>query len=336
MRDVSQGQDFNFITFMSFIFFGSGYFAKLVLENLFNQNIKPNLIITAPPKPKGRKKIISPNEIELLAKQKNIPVLTPTSLKDDQFIIDLSNFNPQLAVLTDYGKIVPANILKIPEKGFLNIHPSLLPRWRGASPIQSTILEGDGTTGVTIILMNEKIDEGLILSQKKIKTDILEINYQELLEQLANLGTELLIQTMPKWLKNEINPLPQDDSLATYCSKFNQQNGKIDWNKSAEIIERQVRALNPEPGIYTYFSSKNNSKDKSQDILKILKAKKDLTNNFSELEIGKVFLNKDNKISAKCGQGFLILEIIQPAGKKAMQADNFLKGNKWIIGTILN
>lgn len=315
---------------MCYIFFGSGRFAQLVLENLLEEKIRPVLIITFPPKAKGRKQVISPNPIHLLALREKIPVLTPLNLKEKEFVNQFCQSQPQLVILTDYGKIIPPELLTVPQKGFLNLHPSLLPRWRGASPIQSAIIHGDKITGASVILMNDKIDQGPILAKVEFKIQDSEITYEELLKKLSLLGVKLLKETISRWLKGEIIPQPQNNSLAVYCYKFEKKDAKIDWTKNMEEIIRQIRALNPEPGTYTHLPT-----DKTKIICKIIKVKKCQTIDTTSYQLGEVFLTKDKKIAVKCSDGALILEFIQPAGRKLMTAESFLRGNQWLIGKIL-
>ena len=154
---------------MRFAFFGSAEFAKIVLEKLLQNNLKPVLVVTQPPKPKGRKQILSPSPVQILAEQEKIPYLTPINLNDEIFIQTIKNLQPDLILLTAYGKIIPSPLLQLPEKGFLNLHPSLLPRYRGATPLQSTILVGDKETGVTLFLMDEQIDHGPTIANFKFQ-----------------------------------------------------------------------------------------------------------------------------------------------------------------------
>jgi len=213
---------------------------------------------------------------------------------------DIKKIKPDLVIVANFGKILTKDILAIPRYGCLDIHPSLLPKYRGPTPIQSTILNGDKETGVTIILMDEKIDHGPIIANSKLKIPALpasgqnsKLTYQELHDKLANLGAKLLIRTIPKWLKGEIEPASQDESEATYTEIFTREDGRIDWKKPIDYIERQVRALNPEPGTYTLYKGK---------ILKILETK--IQNN--KLVIKKVHL----------------------AGKKPMSFEDFLRGHQ--------
>jgi len=206
---------------------------------------------------------------------------------------DIKKIKPDLVIVANFGKILPRDVLAIPRYGCLNIHPSLLPKYRGATPIQSAILNDDKETGVTIILMDEKIDHGPIISNSKFKIENSKLTYRELHHELANLGAKLLIETIPRWIKGKIKPRLQDESEATYTKILTWENGRIDWKKPIDYIERQVRALNPEPGTYTLYKGK---------ILKIL-----------ETEI------QNNK---------LIIKKVHLAGKKSMSFEDFLRGHQ--------
>ncbi|MDD3491845.1 MAG: methionyl-tRNA formyltransferase, partial [Candidatus Pacebacteria bacterium] len=292
-----------------FVFFGSSEFSKIVLEKLLQAKMKPVLVVTNQPKPKGRKQILSPTPVNVLALEHKIPVLFPEKL-DEEFINQIKEIKPEFIILTAYGKIIPSELLAIPLKGFINLHPSLLPKWRGATPIQSAILNGDIETGVTLILMDEQVDHGPIIAQSEFKIDNLRLNSEELSGKLAVLGAELIIQAMPQYLKGEIIPIVQDHSQATFCKKILPADEKINWQQDNIQIDRQVRALNPEPGAYT----KAMHPQKYELILKIIKGYLENDESLEKLPIGKVF-DYQNKMAVKCKKGFYVIELIKPSGK---------------------
>ena len=309
---------------MRFIFFGSSKFAEIILNKLLKSNTKPVLVVTAPPKEKGRKKILSHTPVYNLAEQNKIPVLTPENLKDEEFLSNFKNYNPDLVILTAYGKIIPSQLLSIPKKGVLNLHPSLLPRWRGATPIQSAILAGDKETGATLFLMDEEVDHGPIVQKTEYKIQNPSITYPELSQELAEIGADLIIKIAPKWLKGEIDSIPQDHSLASYCHKILPEDEKINWETSAIEIDRKIRALNPNPGVFTLANN---------IIIKIVKGYA-ITNDYlyKNKTIGETF-EFEKKLAVKCTKGIYIIEELRPAGKKTMNSENFLRGNKWILKT---
>jgi len=311
---------------MQFVFFGSSKFAEIILKRLLDFGMKPVLVITTPPKTKGRKKILSPTPVYNLAKQNNIPVLTPENLKDEKFLSDFKKYNLDLAILTAYGKIIPSELLSIPKKGILNLHPSLLPSWRGATPIQSAILTGDKKTGVTLFLMDEEIDHGPIIQKMEYAIDNSKITYSELSEKLAELGADLVIKSVPKWLRGEINSIPQDHSLASSCHKILPEDEKINWEKSAIEIDRKIRALNPNPGVFTKTRNENGM------IIKIVKGYPVNESVHKDKIPGQIFEFK-NKLAVKCGKGIYVIEELRPAGKNTMDSESFLRGNQWILKT---
>ena len=336
---------------MKYVFFGSSEFAKIVLEKLLQNNLKPVLVVTQPPKPKGRKQILSPSLIQILAEQEKISCLMPTDLIDEDFIQTIKNLQPDFILLTAYGKIIPSTLLKLPSKGFINLHPSLLPKWRGATPIQSTILAGDKETGVTLFLMDEQIDHGPMIQNTRYEIPACagrpacaggqdtEITYPELIQELAILGAKLIIETLPQWLEDKINPVPQDESLATYCHKITAEDEKINWQTSAEEVDRKVRALNPNPGVYFECSPACAGREKKGSAEPACAGRRSKAGSYNELstkkQIGEVF-EYEKKMAIKCGKGFYIIEKLKPAGKTTMTSESFLRGNRWIIGQVLN
>ena len=334
---------------MKYVFFGSSEFAKIVLEKLLQNNLKPVLVVTQPPKPKGRKQILSPSLIQIFAEQEKISCFVPTNLNVEDFIQTIKNLQPDLILLTAYGKIIPSVLLKLPPKGFINLHPSLLPKWRGATPIQSTILADDKEAGVTLFLMDEQIDHGPIIQNTVYSIQYTRITYSELSKQLAEIGADLIIKTIPRWLNGEIIPLPQDESLATYCHKITSEDEKINWQTSAEEIDRKVRALNPNPGVYFECSpacagreKKGSERSEGSYTLannKIIKIIKGFPLFDSQLSINKNpggIFEYERKMAIKCNSGFYIIEKLKPAGKDIMTSESFLNGNQWIKSYIIS
>jgi len=237
------------------IFLGTPEFAVKPLEALISASgigYEIKGIITAPDKPIGRKQILTSSPVKLLAEKHNLPIFQPKN--KTELLEIMKKLRPDLAIVAAFGIILTKEMLDIPKYGFLNVHPSLLPRWRGASPIQSAILAGDEKTGVSIILLNEKMDEGPILVQKELKVE--KRNLKELENNLSELGAQLLIETIPKWIDEEIKPREQNSSNATYTKKIEKEDGLIDWNETPEITERKIRAFTPWPGAYTFIDGK--------------------------------------------------------------------------------
>ncbi len=272
---------------MRYVFFGTPEFAVIVLQKLIDAGYAPSAIVTNPDKPMGRKKIITPPPVKqwVLHSGLKIKIFQPEKLKDIEK--ELHELNPDLFIVAAYGKIIPKSVLDIPKSGSLNVHPSLLPKHRGPTPIQTAILNGDEETGVSIILLDEEMDHGPILKISNFEFPI-NYNYTSLSGKLAELGAKLLVEVIPAWLDGRIEPVPQDDAKATYTRIYKGEDGLLDLNKSAEELDCKIRALNPEPG--TYFI-KNNKR------IKVLEA---------HVEGGN-----------------LVFDVIQQEGKKPIPASNF-------------
>ena len=236
---------------------------------------------------------------------------------------------PDLIIVAAYGKILPEEILEIPKYGCLNVHPSLLPRWRGPSPVQFAILNGDTDSGVTIMKIAEKVDAGPVLIQRKLKLEGNE-TYDVLHDKLGKMGGDLLIEIIPEWITGKIDPQLQDESRTTYTRILKKEDGKIDWEKSAEEIERQIRAFNLWPGIFTFW-------EKSGKLIriKILKARVLNRANSKTYPIGKTLVAGQNELCVQTGKGFLIIERLQLEGKKETDSEDLLRGYSDFIGTIL-
>lgn len=248
---------------MKFIFFGTPAFAARVLEVLVSAGFIPQAVITNPDKPSGRKQELTPSKIKRLILTNKIETKLFMPIDPKSMAGELTSLSLDLAIVAAYGKILSKEILHVPRLGFIGVHPSLLPKYRGASPIQSAILNGETVSGVTLYLLDEKMDAGPILATGHCP--ITDNTYAEAESKLAELGGNLLIETLPKFIKGEITPKIQDASLATYTKKFTSEDGFVDLEKDDSIvIERKIRALNPEPGVWTRRNSKR---------VKLLKAK---------------------------------------------------------------
>ncbi|OHA61925.1 MAG: methionyl-tRNA formyltransferase [Candidatus Wildermuthbacteria bacterium GWA2_46_15] len=308
---------------MNIIFFGTPEFAATILEELIKSNLKPILVVTSPDKPVGRKQVITPPPVKVLAEKYHIPVVQPEDIRNWE--LEIRNLRPELIIVAAYGPpFLTKEILEIPKYGCLNVHPSLLPKYRGASPIPHAILNGEKETGVTVIRMSEKVDRGDILAQEKTEVSSDETT-PTLTAKLASLGAKLLVKTIPLLLQGRVAPQPQSDSPTPYCHQLKKEQGRINWQKSADDLERQIRAFDPWPGTHTLFEGK---------ILKILQVRV-TTEMKPQSPPGFVFLTPDRKVAVQTGQGSLVIEMVQLEGKKALLAPEFLRGHKEIIGQIL-
>jgi len=252
---------------MKYVFFGTPRFAEIVLGGLIDAGFAPAAIVCNPDRPLGRKKIVTPPPTKLLAikSSSDIDIIQPEKL-DEAFIKRLSVFEPDFFVVAAYAKIIPKAVLDIPRLGTLGTHPSLLPAYRGASPIQSVILAGETVTGSTIYAMDEKMDHGAIYAQEEIALNALTTDYVALEEQLAEVSVRLLVKTIPALLNEAATARVQDESRASFTKKFSTENGFIEASEldaaiagnsdKAELILRTIHALNPEPGVWMLKDSK--------------------------------------------------------------------------------
>lgn len=313
------------------VFFGTSEFAVPILEKLVEAGFRPVLVVTTPDAPKGKKQILTPSPVKVKTQALGLETHQPVTLKTPEAKEAIRAVRPFVGVLAAYGKIIPKAVIDLFPKGILNVHPSLLPRWRGPTPIQATILAGDEKTGVTIISIDEEVDHGPILAKSEIPI-LAADTYESLHEKLASLGANLLAETLSKWLNDEILPATQAHTKATFCHKFTREDAKIDWVKPAEEIDRQIRALNPEPGTYTRYKEQG-VRDKE---LKILRATP-IPYSISSIPSnpGEVF-EYEKKLAVRCGEGALVLETIQPEGKQPMSAGDFVRGHREFVGQILS
>ncbi|MDA2922616.1 methionyl-tRNA formyltransferase [Patescibacteria group bacterium AH-259-L07] len=320
------------------VFFGTPEFAAVILKMLVEAELQPAAIVTSSDKPVGRKQILTPSPVKELALQYNLKIFQPETLKNNLEIINnLSLLKPDLFVLAAYGLILPQEILDIPKYGCLNIHPSLLPKYRGASPIQAALLNGDNAIGVTIIVMDEKVDHGPIIANAEFRMQNTEFTYSELSKQLAELGGKLLIKVLPGYLNGKIKSIPQDHTKATFTKRIKKQDGKIDWSKSAQYIEAMTRAYYSWPTVYSNLTIEPRKKSKisngaSNKRLKVIRA--DILDVKHNKHPGTIFLTKSKQLAVACGKNALLLKKIQLEGKKPISGKDFLNGYPNIVGAV--
>lgn len=304
------------------VFMGTPEFAVPSLKALAEGPYRIT-VVTQPDRPAGRGGKLTPPPVKVVADELGLPVLQPESLRDTEFRAQFADIRPKVTVLVAYGEYVSSSLLELPDRGSINLHPSLLPRWRGSTPMQSPILAGDSVTGVTIIRMDKGLDTGPIIAQQSVPIGPDE-THPELSARLAILGAELLASTLPQWLSGEIEAVPQDDSQATMTKILTKEDGLLDWSKPAEELARRVRALQPWPGTYTYWGDR---------MLKILRARP------AEQQNGKPgtvsIRSSDKAVLVQTGEGALELLNVQPAGKGPMDARAFLAGNAAFAGSVL-
>lgn len=305
---------------MRIVFMGTPDFAVPSLQALIDAGHDVCAVYTQPDKPQGRKQILTAPPVKTLALEHDIPVFQPNTLKNEDEQARLRELAPEVIIVVAYGKLLPKAVLDIPPHGCINVHGSLLPRWRGAAPIQWAVIAGDEMAGVTTMQMAEGLDTGDMLLTYETKVGEKE-TAGELFDRLAQSGAELLIQTLVKL--DEITPRPQDDAQSCYAHMLDKQMAVIDWSKSAHEIDCLIRGLNPWPIALTTLSGER---------LKVFAAEKAAGNG----EPGTV-LEADPKkgLTVACGEGALGLTEIQLVGGKRMKAPDFLRGHAIEVGTKL-
>jgi methionyl-tRNA formyltransferase len=300
---------------MRIVFMGTPEFAVPTLLALHEAGHEIAAAYTQPPRPAGRGKAERKSPVQLAAEALGIEVRHPLSLRDLDAQADFLAHEAELAVVVAYGLILPTPILEGPKRGCLNVHASLLPRWRGAAPIQRAILAGDSMTGVTIMRMEEGLDTGPMLATARVPVE--DKTSGELHAELAEIGARLLVETVAQL--DQIKPEPQPDLGATYAAKIDKAEARIDWSKPAELIEREVRAFAPFPGSWFELDGER---------IKVLRARTIGVNGAD----GTVL---DDELTIACGQAAIRLLTVQRAGKPAMAAADFLRGKAIPIGKVL-
>jgi methionyl-tRNA formyltransferase len=302
------------------VFMGTPDFAVPSLEALIKHHDVIG-VVTQPDRPAGRKGKLKPPPVKVVAENAGIPVMQPERLRRKASIAELEAWaHADLFVVAAFGQILPRTVLDMPPYGCINVHGSLLPRWRGASPIQAAIREGDDETGITIMLMDEGLDTGNMLTKRAIPIANNDTG-QSMHDKLAIIGAELLIETLPAYLDGKIQPESQDDAYATYAPQIKKEDGNIDWRSSAQSIERLVRAYAPWPSTYTYWGDK---------MLKIH------AGSWVEgrAHVGKVITYADG-VGIGTGDGVFLPKSVQLAGKKRVDITDFLRGYPDVLGAVL-
>lgn len=304
------------------VFFGTPTFAKHFLESLQRDGeIFVSAVVAQPDKPVGRKKILTAPPTKEFALEHDIPVLQPAKLRDEAFQKQLTDLKPDLFVIVAYGKIIPEEVLTIPARGAINVHPSLLPKYRGPSPVQSAIAAQEKETGVSIMLIDKEMDHGPILAQERMVIDATD-DTESLLEKAASISAPLLLDSIKRYMDGSLTPSEQDHAAATFCKLIDKEDGKVDWNESAEAIEAKSRAYRPWPGIFTTWNGK------MLKLLSVLPLTKGELEGVS-LAPGKVRVQNARILIGTSTSPIEVLEI-QPEGKASMTASAFLNGNKEI------
>ncbi len=304
---------------MRIIFAGTPVFAATALNALVQAGHEIVLVLTQPDRPAGRGMKTVASAVKQSASTHGLPLIQPQSLKKPELQLQLSAAQADIMVVAAYGLILPANVLTIPRHGCLNIHASLLPRWRGAAPIQRAILAGDKETGITIMQMDTGLDTGAMLLEASLPISHDDTTLS-LHDKLCKLGAKAIVEALTLLQQDKLIPKPQNESQACYAAKIKKSEAQIDWRQSAEEIARQVRAFNPAPGAHSVIQGKN---------LKIWRAK---VLPSGSGQPGHILAIGHQAITVACGKGLLQLEIIQKSGGKRLAVADFLTGFNLQVG----
>ena len=333
---------------MKIVFFGTSDFAVPALRILHDNNYEIPAVVTVPDKPVGRKKILTAPPAKLAALELGISVHQPASLKkakprsdapvsttgDEQFFELFKSWQADICVIASYGKIIPERYLEIPKYGFINIHPSLLPKYRGPSPIQTAILNGESKTGVTIMVIDKDMDHGPIIAQKEYAIAKNKY-YKEIESELSVMGANLLFSVIPGYIDGKIKPAEQNHKKATFTKMLSREDGKISWRNPARKIFNKIHALNPEPGTWTTWPARRSLGEGGKSkTLNILKAEEMITNLNKEKTPGMV-VALQKSVAVKTETCFINLISVQLEGSKEMDAKSFVNGHPDFIGSLL-
>jgi len=310
---------------MKVIFFGSSSFSIPVLDELLRSSHEILHVITTPDQKKGRGQKVFPSPVKAFAKKNDLPFSSPSKLKNPDITDLIAQLQPDFIVVASYGKLIPASIFTRPKLAPLNVHPSLLPRHRGASPLQMTLYEGDSESGVSIAEVTQDLDAGDVFAQTTTPLDENE-NAEQLSNRLALMGAKLTLEVMERFERGTVTRTAQDSALATYAKKIEKEFGRLRWGDSSARIHNQVRACTPWPSAFTFLNGKR---------LKILETRK-----LSELKSTNapgcvIKIDKDGTVAVQTKEGAIQLLRVQPEGKRVMSAYDFALGHHLNIGTSL-
>lgn len=309
---------------MRILFMGTPDYALFSLKALYDAGEEIIGVVTQPDKPKGRGLSLTPPPVKVFAVERNIPVYQPTTLKDGAFEEELRAIDPEMIVVVAYGKLLPKYVLDYPKYGCINIHGSLLPKYRGAAPMQRAIMEGETVSGVTSMYMAEGMDTGDMLLKEEVAIAE-DDNFETVHDKLGEAGARVLLRTVEAAKKGELHPEKQDDSLATHAAKIDKAECRIDFSTDVKVLHDRIRGLSPFPLAFTTLP---NGK-----MLKIVRARYERCT--KEEEYGRVLrADKNGIVIAACG-GHLIVEVATPEGKKAQSATDLVNGRQVSVGDLL-
>ena len=309
---------------MRIMFMGTPEISATCLKELIASDNEIVAVVTGKDKPRGRGNVMTPTAVKALALENSLPVYTPDSLKGEDFMALLNEINPELIAVVAYGKILPKSVLDFPKYGCINVHVSLLPKYRGAAPMQRAIINGEKETGVTIMYMAEGVDTGDIIDTEAFPIGD-EDDFEAIHDRSAEVGAKLLVKTVKALCDGTATRTPQDDSLATHAAKIEKEDCKIDFTRSAAVLDCAIRGVTPIPGAFAYLKGK---------MLKIYKAKP-VKGSGRVGEVIAVDSKGVGSFTVACGEGALLVEGVIPEGKGRMSAGDFVRGRKIELGDVL-
>lgn len=307
------------------MFMGTPEISATCLSRLIEDGHGISAVITREDKPRGRGNVMTPTPVKTLALSHGIPVHTPATLRDEAFAELLDLYKPEIIVVVAYGKILPLSVIEYPKYGCVNLHVSLLPKYRGAAPMQRAIMEGEGETGVTVMYMAEGLDTGDIISVEKFPI-LPDDDFEAIHDRSAEVGGRLLSETIEKIYLGEAERIPQDDSLACYAKKVEKEDCKVDFTLPAKKLDCIIRGVTPIPGAFAYLNGK---------MLKINKATV-VSGKGKPGEVIDLSDKGDGYVTVACGEGALKITVLIPEGKGKMSAGAFVRGRKIALGDILD
>ena len=306
------------------MFMGTPEISMLCLKKLIEDGHGISAVISREDKPRGRGNVMTPTPTKALAIESGIPVYTPKTLRDESFMELLREVNPELIVVVAYGKILPEEVIDFPKYGCINLHVSLLPKYRGAAPMQRAIMEGESETGVTVMYMDEGLDTGDILTVSKFPISDTD-DFEAIHDRSAEVGAKLLSETIGKIESGDVKRIKQDDAFATYAKKVEKEDCKLDFTLSAKKLDFQIRGVTPIPGAFAYLNGKMLKINRATPVKGVGKCG----------EVIEVSDKGEGYFTVACGDGALKVSVVIPEGKGRMGAGDFVRGRKIALGDIL-
>ncbi|MBI5465912.1 MAG: methionyl-tRNA formyltransferase [Candidatus Kerfeldbacteria bacterium] len=309
------------ISDLKFVYYGTSEFSAVILSGLLQAGFKPSLVVSTEPKPAGRSLKLVPTPVSALAQEKNLPLLEVKTLRSPEVQERLTSGQEPVAILAAFGKILPKSVLDLYPKGIVNVHPSLLPLYRGPAPIQYALRDGARETGVSLVILDEEVDHGPVLAQEKCDITATD-DTPTLSKKLVEMSVKLLLSTLSSYLLGSLSTTPQDHTRATFTKMIRREDGKADFTKSATELDRQRRAFIPWPGLWTIWQGKR---------LKFIDTA--VLSDYAG-QPGRVEL-KDSRLVIGCGMGGLVIHSLQLEGSKPLSSDEFLRGYPKFVGANL-